>query len=47
MDAATTAWMQEVERHRMPKPKGVEAQGCAFDADPGSKDGEKKRSEAE
>ena len=27
MDAATTAWMQEVERSRMPEPRGLKGQG--------------------
>jgi hypothetical protein len=30
MDVATTAWMQEVERRRMPKPRAAMGQGWPF-----------------
>ena len=39
MDAATTAWMQEVGRRRMPKPRAAMGQGWPFAAGPRSKDG--------
>jgi len=47
MDAATTAWMQEVERSRMPEPRGVKGQGRPLYAGPWNNDGVRKRSEAE
>jgi len=47
MDAATTAWMQEVERRRMPKPRGVKGQERPLYAGPWSNDGARKRSAAE
>ena len=39
MDAATTAWMQEVGRRRMPKPRAAMGQGWPFAAGPWSNDG--------
>jgi hypothetical protein len=39
MDVATTAWMQEVERRRKPKPRGVKGHGRPLYADPRSADG--------
>ena len=43
-DAATTAWMQEVERRRMPKTKAAMGKGRLFAACPWNGDGERKRS---
>mgnify|MGYP003533521183 CR=1 FL=1 len=37
-DVATTAWMQEVERRRMPKPRAAQGHGRPFAVGPRSAD---------